>query len=341
MTKRFKTLARTLLQLELYEILGIVATTVILLVFIGFAKRFDEVYGIRSFPWRILDDIVGVYQNHVPWIFTVGLTLLVCLRFLLSRLRFPLASLCSHLVRVMISFFLLMAMYKIIMFYIAVFNPINRDGTQQAIERSLFSGKLLSVWLEPLIHRPLTDLLSGAYVSWFILIYATVLVMVTHSRRAVADYVFTAIFTFYIGYFMYLLVPVMGPIFTVNYAVPVGGIDPLFSSGQALVSRDCFPSLHTGLTVVMMVQIWRYRRKWAWFYIPVGALIVCATIYLRFHYALDDIAGASLAIATTQIAPFMLRRWESWRAAINGVVVRTLSGSKSSSTFPELKDYVG
>jgi membrane-associated phospholipid phosphatase len=120
----------------------------------------------------------------------------------------------------------------------------------------------------------------------------------------------------------------------------MGGIASVFTHDQTLLARDCFPSLHTGISVVMLVYVWRYRRKWLWLYGPMTFLIVWSTMYLRFHYGIDVIAGAALATAMTQLCPLATRWWEQRRAAValDAAVETPIFGSaaKQKTTVSEL-----
>jgi membrane-associated phospholipid phosphatase len=46
---------------------------------------------------------------------------------------------------------------------------------------------------------------------------------------------------------------------------------------------------------------------------PVLGLIF-STVYLRYHYAVDVLAGAALAVLVVWTGPILHRRWEMWRA---------------------------
>jgi membrane-associated phospholipid phosphatase len=302
-------LVQAIVQLELFEVVGLTASLAAIIIFVSHVREFDTFYGVHMFDIHILNAVIGVFENPMPWLFVGTMTLLAGL-YLVIRWRRPHTSATLlYLIRIMMAFVVLMAIYKTVNFYIAVFNPFDRDAAIQQIDKNLFFGKLPSVWLEPYISKPLTYLFSGAYVSWFILTYATVLVMLRAGREAMRQYVSTALLTFYIGYFTYFLVPVIGPMYTVAYARHIGGITAFFAHDAALIARDCFPSLHTGISIVMAIIVWRYRRRFAWLYIPMAGLIISATIYLRIHYALDVFAGASLAVAMAQLTPMILRAW--------------------------------
>lgn len=58
---------------------------------------------------------------------------------------------------------------------------------------------------------------------------------------------------------------------------------------------DSFPSGHTALSLLMTLAAWRHAPRLLWFIGPVAALTVFGTVYLRYHYGVDVIAGALFA----------------------------------------------
>jgi membrane-associated phospholipid phosphatase len=315
MSRVWLRLKRGIYLLELYEIVGITVMGVVACVFLKYSQRIDLIFGVTGYHWRLINNMVGIVQNLTTWLFTFGLLLLVTLYSWLNKSEHAKVRQFAVGVRASIAFFLVMAVYKTVIFYISVLNPVDHDIILKHIDRALFFGRLPSEWLEPLIWRPLTWLLSLCYASWFALVYFTIFLMLSRSEQALREYVFTAVITFYIGYLTYVFVPAIGPIFTVHYDRPIGGITNVLTLGQAVLSRDCFPSLHTGISIVMLVEVWRHRRRWCWLYIPLVTLIIFSTLYLRIHYGIDVIAGAALAITTTQLAPLVLSAWEHARRA--------------------------
>jgi membrane-associated phospholipid phosphatase len=59
--------------------------------------------------------------------------------------------------------------------------------------------------------------------------------------------------------------------------------------------RDCFPSGHTEIPLLTLWLARRYRRKLFLVYLPITAAMIFSTVYLRFHYVVDVLAGAALA----------------------------------------------
>ncbi len=64
---------------------------------------------------------------------------------------------------------------------------------------------------------------------------------------------------------------------------------------------DAFPSGHTAMTLATVILTARYLRRYLWFLVPHAILIVFGTIYLRYHYAIDIVAGAALALAVVAV----------------------------------------
>jgi membrane-associated phospholipid phosphatase len=68
-----------------------------------------------------------------------------------------------------------------------------------------------------------------------------------------------------------------------------------------LAQRDCFPSGHTDLTLVAMYLSYKYNQKIKWIIIFVGLNLIIATVYLRYHYVIDIIAGVLCMLFTITI----------------------------------------
>ncbi len=138
-------------------------------------------------------------------------------------------------------------------------------------------------------------------------------------------YSFSCAIGFFVSFLGYLAVPAVGPRFTlfdiatVERALPGlwltpglrsfvdgGGLVPpglSHAAAAALAPRDVFPSGHTMMTVMAMYWVGRFRLRSRWGVWVVGALLIVATVYLRYHYAVDLIAGMVLAAACLAATP--------------------------------------
>jgi membrane-associated phospholipid phosphatase len=64
---------------------------------------------------------------------------------------------------------------------------------------------------------------------------------------------------------------------------------------------DAFPSGHTMVTVFCLIVAYRESRKLFRAWLPIAVLLIAATIYCRFHYVVDVIAGLALAFVALPI----------------------------------------
>lgn len=294
-------------QLTLYEIAGILMFGMLSIIFFGDAQRLHDVLRVGQAPYLFLDNLAALFQFPLSYVFSGILFLIICVYFALRHSKNSLMIRTRNLIRMLASFCLMMAVYKIITFYIHVFHPILRDTTLQHIDRMIFFGKLPSEWIAPFAAPVLTYIFFAAYMSWFTMIYITLWLMWKHSSKAAEEYVTATILAFYIGYLAYAVVPAVGPVFTIHYSTALGPIMNLLTMGQTALPCDCFPSLHTGISIIMLIFIRRYYKKLFKAYLLLTTMIILSTQYLRVHYGIDIIAGVALGICICQIAPLWVK----------------------------------
>jgi membrane-associated phospholipid phosphatase len=175
------------------------------------------------------------------------------------------------------------------------------DETLARLDRALFAGRDPGVLLEAWISRPLSTWLSAAYVLYVPLL--PVVLGGVYARRDLARFrelSYALTMTLALGYVGYTLVPAQGPLFLKTYAVPLDGYYGDWIKRDLLdpvrVPRDCFPSLHTAVSMVLSWGAYRHVRPLFWATLPVVASIPLACVYFRYHYVVDVIAGAALAV---------------------------------------------
>ncbi len=72
--------------------------------------------------------------------------------------------------------------------------------------------------------------------------------------------------------------------------------------------RDCFPSLHTAHTTVVLVFAWRWSARRLSRSSADRAGLYVSTIYLRMHYAVDVLAGFVTAAIAVRLGPRLERQ---------------------------------
>jgi membrane-associated phospholipid phosphatase len=62
------------------------------------------------------------------------------------------------------------------------------------------------------------------------------------------------------------------------------------------------------ITVSVLIVAWRRLRWLFWVLLPVATLLVLSTVYCRYHYVVDVIAGIVLAFATVPLGDRLYAR---------------------------------
>jgi membrane-associated phospholipid phosphatase len=194
----------------------------------------------------------------------------------------------------------------------------DKDLVLIAIDKWMF-GVNPTEWIYQFSHPIITEFLQFCYSIFYLIALSIPLYAYLKKDYEQFNYSFFLILLgFYISYVGYLLVPAIGPRFTIHdfYAmdselpgillyktfrmlINLGeSIPPDTLIASTLAQRDCFPSGHTDLTLVSMYLSCKYNQKIKWIIVFVGVNLIIATIYLRYHYVIDIIAGALCMVLT-------------------------------------------
>ncbi len=173
-----------------------------------------------------------------------------------------------------------------------------------------------TVWLERFSNPLLTGLLQTAYISYYFMpiVLASVLFLKNRHREFEAA-VFALLLCFYLSYIGYMLIPAVGPRFTLNHLQTTGlKADPLTARVQQTLDSlehnktDAFPSGHTAVALVSLYYAGKFREKVLFrILIPCVTALIISTVYLRYHYVIDVIAGIALSALTIFVAPVTQR----------------------------------
>jgi membrane-associated phospholipid phosphatase len=194
---------------------------------------------------------------------------------------------------------------------ISSIRPRLYDDILIRIDYALF-GAHPTVWMERINNPLLTGLLQVAYISYYVMPISLVLSLYfKENMNAFNSAAFAILLCFYLSYIGYLLVPAVGPRFTLGHVQTAD-----LSAGPATLwirqtldglehnKTDAFPSGHTAVALVTLVYAWKYREKvLSWILAPAVLALIISTVYLRYHYVVDVIAGVLLAALTVLIAP--------------------------------------
>ncbi len=201
-----------------------------------------------------------------------------------------------------------------------IHDGVDYDSVLISVDRWLF-GVDPTHWLMQFATPWLTEILQIAYTLFYFLFLLLGYELYRQRKAEMFHYfMFTAVYGFFLSYIGYFFLPAVGPRFTIHdfaslnlelpgiwltehmrWFVNAGeSIPPGITSDAArmIAQRDVFPSGHTMMTLVMMYLSARYnvRPRVRWLIFVVGTFLIVATVYQRYHYVIDLIAGAAFMI---------------------------------------------
>jgi membrane-associated phospholipid phosphatase len=206
--------------------------------------------------------------------------------------------------------------YKELSYLIPLIHPHDFDSALAAIDRR-FLGVNPTVWLERFTWPALTEVLQLTYSTYYWLPPILGIVLWRSERfEEFHFWVFVIVLGFYLSYLGYIAVPAIGPRFLPDIVQaqtrPLTGLW-LFQPVRGMldraegITRDCFPSGHTELTTLVLYYARKFHRKTFWWLLPIGTGIIISTVYLRYHYVVDVVTGALLAVAIVMTAKPLYR----------------------------------
>ena len=168
------------------------------------------------------------------------------------------------------------------------------------------------------------EVMSLAYMSYYFLVPAAVFSMAFRGRwESLEKMALAACVTFYACYLIFIFFPVLGPRFYLGniYYLPFDG--PLFTPlVRKIVNAGglyggAMPSSHCGIALVVVWYMLKEFKKATLPFLTLIILLCVSTVYGRFHYLSDVIAGLLLAAAMLMITSVWHRRFTALHAEIS------------------------
>lgn len=199
--------------------------------------------------------------------------------------------------------------------------PYRADATLSHIDTWLF-GRDPSLWIQRYQTPGTVEFFSLFYGAFIPYINLSLALNCLGRPPVERDRFLTGwVFTYTISYLGYLFVPARGPIvFHANdYQVSLAGsyfyelvLKGIESAGG---TKGAFPSLHVGGSVYLCLCDLRANRLRGLTYVPLVLLIYVATIFLRYHYVIDLVAGTCIAVACVGLGEWAFDHWTRRRQA--------------------------
>jgi len=197
-------------------------------------------------------------------------------------------------------------------------HPQDFDWLLIDVDRWIF-GTNPTQWLMMFAHPIVTEILQISYACYYLILISVFFELGLEKRHT--EYflgAFLVVYGFYLSYIGYFLMPAVGPRFTLHDFNAMNSDLPglwisvtlrdIVNAGESIpkgvsqavdfAQRDAFPSGHTQLTLVILYIAFTNHLKSRWPLLVVGSLLIFSTVYLRYHYAVDVIAGAVFFVFT-------------------------------------------
>ncbi|MBS1538100.1 MAG: phosphatase PAP2 family protein [Bacteroidetes bacterium] len=232
---------------------------------------------------------------------------------------------------------MVLVMFNQVFYFIPVVHPHDYDTMLIAWDRAIFGVNPTEVLLR--FSNPyLTEFLQLCYMSFFFHGLAQGIEMYVGNRKDAVKTIARQIgFGYFVSYILYFVFPAIGPRFTVHdfatlstdlpglwltepirHFINAGdniGLGELYPA--LVVNRDCMPSGHTMMTVMNIIISFQLRSKQRWIFLVIGSCLIFSTVYLRYHYAVDVIAGIICAIIVMWLEPKLWRKLLAKKWVVN------------------------
>jgi len=188
----------------------------------------------------------------------------------------------------------------------------NLDHVFAGIEEGIFGCQPALEFSKALPYRWFSELMSFGYFSYFLIVAFVAIYLYFQDKKNGEKAIFVIVGSFFLYYIMFIILPVVGPQFYFpDNQVPDGYVfRPLLVAIQSMGEKPtgAFPSSHVGVSLILMIVMWKYCRRYFVYFVPVVVILIFSTVYIKAHYVIDVIAGAISAPIVYLCADFMMKK---------------------------------
>lgn len=214
-----------------------------------------------------------------------------------------------------------------------MFVPTYLDPGFVAFEQRLFGFQPSLEFMHRLPWLAVSEVFYAAYFSYYVMITGVGLALFLRNRGQFHHYVSVVSFVFYCCYLGFICLPVSGPrlffreidhfqlpaewlavgaTYPYPEAVTHGPFFQIIAKIYDIFEPPgaAFPSSHVAVALGTVFFSFRYLPRIRWIHLIVGILLCLATVYCRFHYAVDMFAGVLAAALFVPLGNRLYGRWE-------------------------------
>jgi membrane-associated phospholipid phosphatase len=192
--------------------------------------------------------------------------------------------------------------------------PATLDPMLANLELTILGGWHPTIWLQDLVSPVLTLWFSAMYAVHLLWFFLTPGTLTRQERHIEQQHVtFAILLAMYLGFIGYLTIPILGPLAGMadRYVVEIDHNLITLIVRDFGVAHGTFPSLHAAVSFVVVAFAWKYNRRLFWPMLIIACNIWLSTLYFRYHYIVDLLAGWALAAFVVWFSPVFIR-WYTW-----------------------------
>jgi membrane-associated phospholipid phosphatase len=199
-----------------------------------------------------------------------------------------------------------------------------------ALEDRIFGFQPAIVFMTAFPHPLVSEFFYLSYFSYYVMIAGVGLALYFRKREEFWHYLAVLSFVFYVCFLAFMFLPVAGPpafymeipkyldqqhlpYYPLEFPASVtsglffnlmGFLYSTFETGGG-----AFPSSHVAAAVCVLFFSWRYLLRARYLILAATIALSFATVYCRYHYAVDVVAGALTAAVLLPIGEWLYRRY--------------------------------
>ena len=186
-----------------------------------------------------------------------------------------------------------------------ILSPGFHDDWLRQLDRTIWGCDPAADFARAFPQPVVAEIMHAAYFSYDLLCPGLALLFyLRRPPQVLDDYFSTLCGAFYFCCLVFVFFPATGPI-DLKAAAPAGSIFPRM---MELIYRwfelpgGAFPSSHVAVAIVVLAYALKYAPRWTALYLPVCLGVLPATVYCRYHYAVDVIAGVAVGLGALAVA---------------------------------------
>lgn len=204
------------------------------------------------------------------------------------------------------------------------------DPTFIALEKRILGFQPAVVFMSAFPHTLVSEFFYMSYFSYHMMIAGVGLALFFRNREQFWHYIAILSFVFYVCFLVFIFLPVAGPPaffmeiprFVDQHQLPYYPLEfpPGITSGfffnlMKILYRGfesggaAFPSSHVAAALCTLFFSWRYLGRVRLLILAVTVALSFATVYCRYHYAVDVFAGAATAGVLIPLGEWLYRRY--------------------------------